>query len=211
MADNFRTDAFRGPLMRVSYAFQLFRERENTRDDGTTYTNFGCTLIAPVGDFGPIKDAVLACMKGQWGDKAEEMFRAGLIRNPILAGDGKEARNKETGDINPGLGADVAFIRVASNRRIPIVAADAVTPITDADDLPSGSWGYPVLNAYAWSNPKSGKGVSVGIGAFQLVKKAAGDEILGGSGGVDPSKYFEKIVDPAASSAPAASAASLFD
>lgn len=190
---NFRTDPFRGPLMRISYAFGLFKERTSNFDGEEKSQGYTCTLIAPTAEFGPIRDAVLACMKGEWGDKAETLFKSGLIRNPILAGDGKEAKNKETGELNPGLGPDVCFIRVRSNRRIPIVGPDAVTPITDEDDLPSGSWGYPVLNSYAWTHQQSGKGVSIGINAFQLVKMATGDEVLGGSGSVDTSKFFERI------------------
>lgn len=205
----FRTDRFKGPLMRVSYAFQLFKPRENTRDTGEVYENYGCSLIAPNTDLGPITDNLRACIIGEWGDKGAEMFKNGLIRNPILAGDGKEARNKTTGEINPGLGAGLSFIRVSSGMKPKVFDAD-VLPIADADDLPSGSWGYPVLNAYAWHNPKNGNGVSFGIEMFQLVTRATGDEVLGGSGGGDPGDYFEKIDTGGAADAKPTSAAGLF-
>lgn len=205
------TDPFKGPLMRVSYAWQLFKTRTRTRDDGSSYEDYGCSLIAERKDFGPIEDAVLRCMKKQWNDKAVDMFKAGLIRNPILAGDGAEARNKETGEIHDGLGAGLAFIRVSTQRRPAVVAPDAVTPLTEDKDLPSGSWGYPVLHAYAWTNAKGGKGVSIGINAFQLVKIATGGEILGGGGQIDTSKYFEKIdTGGSATDAKPTSAAGLF-
>jgi hypothetical protein len=210
MADNFRTDPFKGPLMRVSYAFGLFKEREKVRDNGDKVYTFDCTLIVAKAESKPLQDAFVACMKGAWGEKAPEMFKGGLIRNPILSGDGKEARNKTTGEIHPGMGADVVFVRAGSNRR-PAVVDPRLTPILKEEDLPSGSWGYPVLSAFSWSNPKSGHGVSFGIEAFQLVKKAAGGEVLGGGGGVDPKAYFEKIGGGGSTDdGPAASAADFF-
>lgn len=182
----FRTDATRGPLMRLSYAQSLRKGREN--DQGVT--KFGCTLILPKSDAAGLKmlQAMVAeVIKGEWGDKGVERFKTGLIKNPILLGDGKEARNKTTGEINPGLGAEFVFIRPTSNEAVKVFNA-AVQPASD-DEIVSGHWGYPVLNAYAWHNPQNGDGVSFGIGMVQIVKA---DEALGGQS-ADPNSFFEKV------------------
>lgn len=214
MAKQYRTENFKGPLMRISYAYQLFTPREFKKDDGSTRKVYSCTLIAPKSaDWSPITGALKECVAGQWGDRGVEKWKSGLIKNPILPGDGKEARSKETGDLHSGMGADVQFIRVQANEdRQPLVfAPDAVTRIVDADDCPSGSWGYPVLNAFCWHNDQNGDGISFGISMFQLVKKAEGDDILGGGGGrADPSKFFESVKTDDVGGAKPASAADMF-
>ena len=203
MAAMYRTEAFRGPLMRVSYAWQLFKLRDAKSDYKPKY---GCTLIMPKsGDWSAIRNAIKEVLEGQWGVKGAEKFKAGLIRSPILAGDGKEARSKETGDLHPGMGADVNFIRVQSGpdrkprvfdaamKRCSVVKPGSPYTLLEEEDCPSGSWGYPVLNAFAWNNPQNGDGISFGIDMFQITKVATGDEILGGGGESNPDKFFEKI------------------
>ncbi|HRP25381.1 ssDNA-binding protein [Thauera sp.] len=194
MAKNrmYRTERFRGPLMRISYAWQLFTPREAGENSRGGY---GCTLIMPKkDDWSSIQAKIKECVTNQWGDRGAEKWKQGLIKNPIIDGAGKEARNKETGDLHPGMGEDVQFIRVASGAdRRPQVYDQNVVLLTDADDCPSGSWGYPVLNAYCWHNDQNGDGVSFGIEMFQLVKKAEGDEILGGGGRAKPEDFFEAV------------------
>jgi hypothetical protein len=194
MAKNsmFRTDRFKGPLMRISYAWQLFKPREAGEFGRGGY---GCTLIMPKsGDWSAIQGAIKACVAGQWGDRGAEKWKAGLIKNPILDGAGKEARSKESGELHPGMGEDVRFIRVGSGLdRKPQVYDQNVVLLADSDDCPSGSWGYPVLNAYTWHNDQNGDGVSFGIEMFQLVKKAEGGDVLGGSGKANPSAFFEAV------------------
>ena len=70
---------------------------------------------------------------------------------------------------------------------------------------------YAVVNCYTWENDKNGKGISFGVSLVQVVKKAEGDEVLGGGGGPDADKFFDTIPDDG-DSAPAGSdgAASLF-
>jgi len=184
-AKMYRTDPTKGPLMRLSYAQNLRKGREN--DKGVE--KFGCTLILPKADaagMAVLQGLVAAVVKGQWGDKGVERFKTGLIKNPILQGDGKEARNKDTGEVNPGLGAEFVFIRPTSNEAVKVFNA-AVQPASD-DEIVSGYWGYPVLNAYAWHHPTNGDGVSFGISMVQITKA---DEPLGGTGGGDPDKFFQ--------------------
>lgn len=184
----YRTEAVKGPLMRLSYAQSLRKGRAN--DAGVE--KFGCTLIIPKADAEGLKKLqamVAEVVKGEWGEKGVERFKQGLIKNPILAGDGKEARNKESGDIHPGLGAEFVFIRPTSNEAVKVFNAK-VQPASD-DEIVSGYWGYPVLNAYAWHNPSNGDGVSFGISMIQITKA---DEALGGNGAArDPNAYFETV------------------
>lgn len=181
----YRTESAKGPLMRLSYAQSLRKGREN--DKGVV--KYGCTLILPKSDtagMALLQKMVAEVVKGEWGDKGVERFKNGLIKNPLIPGDGKEARNKESGEINPGLGADMIFIRPTANEAVKVFNK-AVQPASD-DEIISGYWGYPVLNAYAWHHETNGDGVSFGISMVQIVKE---DEPLGGSGGGDPDKFFQ--------------------
>lgn len=188
MADKkmYRTEPTKGPLMRISYAQSLRKGRAN--DKGVE--KFGCTLILPKSDTAGMKllqSMVAECVQNEWGDKGIERFKTGLIKNPILAGDGKEARNKTTGEINPGLGAEFVFIRPSSNEAVKVFNAK-VQPADD-EEIVSGYWGYPVLNAFSWHHPTNGDGVSFGINMIQITKT---DEVLGG-GVADPGKFFEQV------------------
>lgn len=184
----YRTDAVKGPLMRISYAFSLYKGKVN--DKGVE--KFSPTLIIPKADAEGMKklqSMVAEVVQNEWGDKGVERFKAGLIKSPILAGDGKEARNKETGEIHPGLGPDVVFIRPTSNE--PVKTFNSKVLPASKEEIISGHWGYAVLNAYAWHNDQNGDGVSFGISMFQFVKA---DEVLGGDGaGRDPNAFFETV------------------
>lgn len=177
----FRTEPFTSPLVRISYAMGLFKPREN--DKGVE--RYGVTLIVPKDAVGALRDAVAQVVTGEWGDKGVERFKKGLIKNPILAGDGKEAHDKD-GSLRPGLGADVFFIRPTSND--PVKCFDQNVLPMDAKDVVSGHWGRAVLNAYAWHHDSNGDGVSFGINMWQHVKE---DESLGG-GSRDPGDFFQK-------------------
>lgn len=199
----YRTDTFKGPLMRISYAQSLRTGRANDKGD----VKYGCTLILPVADAAGLqllRSKVAECVTGEWGEKGVERFKTGLIKNPILAGDGKEARNKTTGEINPGLGAEFVFIRPTSNEAVKVFNAD-VQPASD-DEIVSGYWGYPVLNAYTWHNAQNGDGISFGINMIQIVKK---DEALGG-GVADPNAFFEAVKTSGEGSVGAGGAGDLF-
>lgn len=185
-----RTNVFKSPLMRVAFAQGLFTSRTSTRDDGSSIEKFDCTLILPLADkegLAVLQKAVAEVVMAQWGEKGLERFAKGFIKNPILKGDGKEAHDKE-GNLRAGLGPDICFIRVGSGKK-PGVYNHDVLPAKE-EDVRSGYWGYAALNAYAWHNAKNGDGVSFGIDMFQVVKP---DEILGGSGRIDPSALFDRI------------------
>lgn len=184
-----RSDDFKTPPCRLSFAQSLFKAR--AQEGGKP--KYGCTLIFPKEARPALEKHVAEVIKAQWGEKGLEKAKSGLIKSPFLAGDGKEARNKTTGELHPGMGPDVFFIRVQANEdRPPVVRyKDPNIPAT-ADEVYSGCYGFGVINAFAWNNPQNGDGVSFGIQYFQKTKDG---ERIGGSGQVDPEKWHEKIED----------------
>lgn len=208
MAQKFaRSEDFKTPVGRILYAYNLFKPRKQG-EGASAKEKFGATLVFPKsmlseplcsikkdGNQTPIsmQDVVKNVIVEQWGDKGLERARQGLIKSPFLMGDGKEARNKNTGEINAGLGPDVFFIRVQANAdRPPKVSssASAFLPASE-EEVYSGCYGFGVLNAFAWNNPQNGDGVSFGINMF--FKKDDGEKI-GGSGG-DPDEWTESVED----------------
>ncbi|WP_082483587.1 ssDNA-binding protein [Methylobacterium sp. Leaf87] len=191
-----RSDDFKTPACRVSYAQQLFKPRAAKN---STTKKYGCTLIFPLSAKAVLEKVVAEVVTAQWGEKGIARAKAGGIRLPFLAGDGKEARSKETGELHPGMSADVFFIRTQANEdRPPVVRFRSATIPATEEEVYSGCYGFAVLNAFAWNNSESGDGVSFGIGYFQ---KTGDGERLGGGGGVDVDKYFEKIADEGAAPA----------
>jgi Protein of unknown function (DUF2815) len=206
---NARSQDFKTPLCRLSYAQSLFKAR--VIEEGKP-AKFGCTLIFPKAAKAELEKHVAEVITAEWGPKGIERAKNGLIKSPFLAGDGKEARNKQTGEINPGLGSEFFFIRVQANEdRPPAVWWKSPNVQETEANVYSGSYGKAILNCFAWHNDKSGDGVSFGINGFQ---KHAEGERLGGSGPIDTEKWSETIADegPAPDSTKTgAGASSLFD
>lgn len=210
MASKFARSAdFKTPDALLSFANSLFKARAN--DQGGK-EKFGCTLIFPNSDktaktaqipdgkggmkMVSLTDIVAGVIVEQWGEKGLERAKAGLIKSPFLAGDGKEARNKTTGELHPGMGPDVFFIRTTANAdRRPQVSSTpaAMMPATE-NEVYSGCRGFAVLNCFAWNNPQNGDGVSFGIQMF--FKKADGERIGGGSS--SPDAWTETVEDAGA-------------
>lgn len=198
MASLARGEDFKTGEAIIGFAHDLFEIRD--RDDGPK--GYGCTLFFPKGSaaLNPIQSECLAVAKAAWpGKPVEEWIKDGSIKNPFLDGDSKQGKytNKE-GDVVPKPGhAGMTFIRCSSGADYkPKVFDEKVHPLGDKADLPSGSKVFAVINAYAWDHPKNGKGISFGVSIVQRVKKAEGEEVLGGGGGGPaPEKFLEKLAD----------------
>ena len=109
---------FKSPLGRLSYARDLFKARANKGSK----EKFGCTLIFPNSDKKFFLDIIKKVITEEWGPAGLARADKGLIKIPLLAGDGKEAHNKTTGELNAGMGSDVFFIRPTANAdRVPRV------------------------------------------------------------------------------------------
>lgn len=190
-----RSEAFKTPICRVSYAQNLFEARKQNEKAAP---KFGCTLIFKMADLPAIEQQVMSVLISEFGDSAVEKVKMGLLKSPILRGDGKEARNKNTMELHPGMGPDVFFIRPNANEdRPPALRYRSEQIPATKDEIYSGCYGFAVLNAYAYPSKDGGiPGVALGILYFQ---KTADGERLGGTGGpIDVSKYFEKISDEGA-------------
>lgn len=186
-----RGEDFRSPDCRPSYAFGLFKSRTKESDDGTKRESWDVTLIFAKEHKAKLEAEVAKVILAEWGEKGIERAKQGLIKSPFLAGDGKEARNKETGELHPGMGPDVFFIRPTANKPPVVRFRDPNIPATE-EEVYSGCRGFAVLNTFAWHNQKNGDGVSFGIQYFQ--KTGEGDRI-GGAGPIDATKWHEKIAD----------------
>jgi len=188
----FRTDFKKSPIGRVSYAYNLFDARDEKKDDGSTVKKWGATLIFPNSEKPWFENLLREVIVGEWGEAGLVRAGNGLIKSPLLKGDGKEARNKETGELHPGMGPDVFFIRVNSNNAVTVRFKSETIPATK-DEVFSGCYGFAALNGFAWNNSKNGDGVSIGITYFQ--KTEDGERLGGESGPAKASDWFEKVAD----------------
>lgn len=188
-----RSEDFRSPMCRLSYASGLFKPRSAAEGAPERYS---ATLIFPLAARAELEAHVAKVIEDEFGKKGIERAKAGLIKSPFLAGDGKESRNKQTGEIHSGLGPEFFFVRVQANKDRPpaIRWKDPNKQETEAD-VYSGCFGKAILNCFAWHNAQSGDGVSFGIAGFQKHKEG---ERLGGSSGYDAEKHFETIADEGA-------------
>jgi len=183
------------PECRLSFANSLFKPRASTAGGEEKY---GCTLIFPKSAMDVFVKAVREVASKAWPANGVDRLANGLIKSPILMGDGKEARNKVTGEIAQGLGADKFFIRPGANLdRPPVVRSTAGGPNIPATaaEVYSGCFGFAVLSVYPWRHAQSGDGVSFGIMYFQ--KTRDGDP-LGGGGPADPNKWYVPDAEGAA-------------
>jgi len=195
-------------LCRFSYVQNMFTRVARKDDNGNAVldkngkpvTEQQCTLIFDKSsDRSMLDEMMREAIVAEWGDKGLEKAKAGLIRSPILAGDGKEARVKKgdkAGEVHEGLGADKFFIRVATRLEAPVRFRSATIPATFGngdDQVKSGDYGFAVLHAYTWSNSKNGDGVSFGIDYLQKTK--AGESLGGTGSAVDVDSVYETVED----------------
>lgn len=187
-----RSQDIKTPEGTFSFIADLFTPRK--RDNGGA--GYGCTILFPkTTNLDALRAAAVEVAVAEWGEKAKDMIKNGLIKNPFLDGDGVQGLNKKTGERWPGY-AGCVFIRCKSGADYkPRVFDRARKDILLARDAPSGSKGAAVVNAYTWENAQNGKGISFGISMVKITRVAQGDEVLGGGGGPDPDKFFETLPD----------------
>lgn len=176
------------PLARSAFV-SLARPRKNDKGQ----EKYEINLLWPKGtDLSVVEAAVLEAAKGEWGDKAVQMFKDGLIKNPFLDGDGPQAVNKKTGERYAGF-AGQRFIRCSANGdHKPRVYDQKVVLSVDPNLIYSGCYVHAVINAFTWVNEQNGKGVSFGVKMVQFAKDG---EKLGGGGDADPNDHFKPQVD----------------
>ena len=189
-------------LCRLSYARDLFTARavDPKKPD---YKIFGCTLIFPKSDKvsrAALETLALDTIKAEWGDKGVKWLTDKIIKTPFFAGDGAEARYKsgeKAGELNPGMGPDVWFIRVSAQPDRPPAVRWKDPNRQEVEKFPdgvySGCYGKAVVNAFTSDHPQGGKRLSFGIAMFQ--KHSEGELLGGAAGSIDTDKYYETIAD----------------
>lgn len=178
-----------GLLGRFAFTQGLFELQ--TTQSGKKQWNV--TILFPkTADLSPLHNLAAEAAKAEWGDKAIQMIKDGIIKSPFLDGDGKQGKSKKTGEPHSGFPGNT-FIRCASGEDYrPKIVDSKLLPIVDKADLKSGDYGYAVLNAFTWENRENGKGITFGI---SMAMKARTGESLGGGGAGPAEDYFEKIED----------------
>lgn len=194
---------FRTPTGRFSYVHNMLTRVTKKDDndnvimkDGKPVTEQQCTLIFDMKTDRAVFDKALEeAIMAQWGEAGMKRAKEGMIKLPYLKGDGPEAKSKKTGELHPGMGPDVWFVRVATRLEAPVrFRSEHIAPSLGSgeDQIKSGDYGFAILHAYCWSNAKKGDGVSFGI---DYIQKTRGGEILGGGGGIDVGSVFEQVED----------------
>ena len=183
-----RSKDFKSPPCRLAFSQGLFKARAVTEGGRKT---FGCTLIFEAKYKPQLEKVIADVIVEEWGEKGLVRAKAGGIRNPILAGDSKEARSKQSGELHPGFGPGLIFIRAQANEDRPpqVRYRDANVPATP-EEVYSGCYGFAVLSAFAWNHPQSGDGVSFGLRYFQ---KTRDGESIGGFKPLDVDAWHEQV------------------
>lgn len=207
MSKSVRSADVKTPLARLAFAKRLFEIKTND----TGKKSWGCTLLFDKStDMSTLKNLVVATAREAWGDKAVEMLKNGLIKNPILDGDGKQGLSTKTGERHLGFEGHY-FIRTTSGEdHRPKLFDRKKGPIISPEECYSGCYVYAVVNAFTWENEKNGRGVSFGLSMLQVAKDG---ERLGG-GDLNPDNFFETLEggdDAPSSTKSGAGAAALFD
>lgn len=176
------------PLARLAFSQGLF-EAQPKQSGGK---HWSCTLLFPKSaDISALQNLAVEATVEEWGDKAKQMIKDGLIKSPFLDGDGPQGKSKKTGEPHNGFPGHT-FIRVTSGEDYrPKLVNQKVLPIVDKADLYSGCYVFAVVNAFTWENKENGKGITFGV---SMLQKAKDGESLGG-GDAAPEEHFEAIPD----------------
>lgn len=188
---NARSEDFVIKNVRLSYP-NLYKAQ--VKDDGKKQYN--ATLLfskADTANSAVLKKAVMDVISKQWGDKGLPRWQQGLIKNPVLDGDGPQGLNKKSGARHAGYEGNW-FIRASANEDRPPRLYTRSLTIAGPDDIYAGCYVNAVINAFAWSNPKNGDGVSFGLTYVQFA--APGERLGGGAPPVE--SLLEKIADEGA-------------
>jgi hypothetical protein len=135
-----RSRDLKGPEARLAFTQGLFELQ--TTQSGKKQWN--CTLLwAKTVDLSALKELAVEAAVAEWGDKAKQMIKDGLIKSPFLDGDGPQGKSKKTGEPHNGF-PGMTFVRVTSGEDYrPKLVNQKVLPITSKDDLKSGDLRLP--------------------------------------------------------------------
>lgn len=197
-----RSEDFKLENMRLS--FPNLVKPQQMEENGVIKLKYNATLLWPKGAQGlglfgktasgekvDVAALALKVATEQWGEKAAEWIKSGIIKTPFLDGDGPQGVSKKSGERHAGYEGH-RFIRTGANEdRKPKLFDKKLNPVGDADVLYPGCFVNAVVNMYAWEHPKNGKGLSLGLNLVQFAKD--GDRL--GGGGANADDFFTAIED----------------
>jgi Protein of unknown function (DUF2815) len=138
-------------------------------------------------DLGPLNRIALAAAEKMFGSDAKKLIAAGAIKSPFRSQAEKAAEGKMGYSEDP----NAKFINVKSEMQ-PGVVDQQLRPILDPSKIHGGVVCNVQVNAFPWSHPTGGKGLSFGLQNVQLVR----DGLNLGSGNPDPKKVFRPLSVP---------------
>jgi hypothetical protein len=159
-----------------------FRARWTRLAEPDEKGKFSITMLFPKdANLKPLKDMVIACIKGEWGDK----FKPSQLSLPLK--DGNEKINAETGDVYAEY---VDTIWATASTKYAVTVLDATKgkkPIPTAElksAVYDGCYCIAQISAYSWEykDDKTGKVIKRGVSLRleNLLKYADGEPIGGG-------------------------------
>jgi ssDNA-binding protein len=167
---------FKAPEARLSFSDGLW-EPVSQGTDGSD-KKYGCTLIWHKKHREALLKPVRQVVHYKWGSKGLVEFDAGRIKCPIFSGTDKQAYSASTGERWAGFDDDCIFIRAKNNDDAPPKIFWRSQHIqATREEVYSGCYGVPILNAYSWEHPTGGRGVTFNINMFRKTRDA---ESLGG-------------------------------
>lgn len=183
-----RSEDFKSPPCRLAFSQGLFKPRAITEGGPKKYN---ATLIFENKWRPQLEKVIAEVIVEEWGEKGLARAKAGSIKNPLLAGDGKEARSKQNGELHVGFGPGLFFIRCnAQEDRKPVVLWNSKEMPATNEEVYSGCYGFAVINCWAWNHPSSGDGVSFGIRMFQKTREG---EPISSLAPLDVDKWYEHV------------------
>jgi hypothetical protein len=184
----FRGADFKTPRAVAAFTNSLFEPRAITEGGPLKY---GCTLIFDDEHRPFFEEKLLEAVRGEWDERGIPMLKSGRIKNPLLDGNGEQARNRSNEQLYAGFGEGKFFIRVQANvDRPPVLRYREPNVAATKEEIYSGCAVKAVLNAFPWNHPTGGMGVSFGL---RMLQRVGGGENIGSGGPVDPKRWMEPV------------------
>lgn len=136
----------------------LFEPKPVTREAGADLKYQAVMLLPPDYDLGPLKAAMMAAAKAEWGGKIPALAPD---KNPIKPCEGKSHLK----GYEPGW----HYVNLKSEYQ-PSVVDERLQDVIDASKVFAGCWCRFHVNAYAYNHPVGGKGISFGLNSVQFVR-----------------------------------------
>lgn len=190
-----RSPEYKTDMCRLRWAHSLYEPKSNNKDGSNAKYSAGLIFPNSVSK-APLEKLIIATVEEAWPKNGMAKLKSGQIKSPFHKGDGPQAHSQKTGELHPGMGPDVWFIRVQASLKFPCKMYWKSSNIfATEDECYDGCYGKGVIQVLAWNDPAGGDGISFGIQMFQRLRDD-GEKLY--SAGIDTDKWFETIADEGA-------------